>query len=53
MYVENEEPPTKVSTTPSNRPPRAAPGRLPMPPNTAATNALMPGKRPMSGSMVG
>ena len=34
-------------------PPSAAPGRLPMPPSTAATNAFSPGKMPMSGSMAG
>ena len=37
-----------TSTTPSSRPPTSAPRRLPMPPRTAAVNALMPMMKPMS-----
>ena len=36
----------KVSTRPMRRPPSTAPGRLPMPPSTAAVNALTPGVKP-------
>src|SRR5690606_17370299 len=36
----------KFSRKPSSTPPTTAPGRLPMPPMTAAANALMPGKMP-------
>jgi hypothetical protein len=35
------------STTPRISPPTAAPVTLPMPPRTAAVNALMPGTKPM------
>ena len=35
------------STTPRKKPPTIAPGMLPIPPSTAAQNALMPGKKPM------
>src|SRR5581483_10642087 len=35
------------SSTPSNRPPSRAPRMLPMPPSTAAVNALIPGRNPM------
>src|SRR6266508_793519 len=35
------------STEPSSRPPTTAPGMLPMPPRTAAVNALMPGRNPL------
>ena len=35
------------STTPRKNPPTIAPGMLPIPPSTAAQNALMPGKKPM------
>ena len=34
-------------------PPAIAPGMLPMPPTTAATNALSPGMMPISGSIFG
>ena len=34
------------STTPRKKPPNIAPGMLPMPPSTAALNALMPGRKP-------
>src|SRR6478735_5123997 len=37
-----------TSTTPRSRPPTRAPRRLPMPPRTAAVNALMPMMKPMS-----
>src|SRR5690606_10411823 len=36
----------KFSRNPSRTPPTTAPGRLPMPPMTAAANALMPGRIP-------
>src|SRR5690606_38899374 len=36
----------KFSRKPSRTPPITAPGRLPMPPITAAANALMPGSMP-------
>src|SRR5690606_7968123 len=39
----------KASATPSTRPPSMAPGMLPMPPSTAAVNALMPARKPMCG----
>ena len=35
--------------TPSSRPPSRAPGMEPMPPNTAAVKALMPGMEPVVG----
>ena len=34
---------------PMTKPPSTAPGMEPMPPNTAAMNALMPGSEPISG----
>ena len=34
------------------KPPSTAPERLPMPPSTAATNALTPGTKPIKGSIV-
>src|SRR5690606_19957585 len=34
------------SMTPSSKPPSSAPRRLPMPPSTAAANALMPSRNP-------
>ena len=34
-------------------PPRAAPGMLPIPPRTAATNALIPGRFPINGLIDG
>ena len=37
-----------ASIRPRNRPPSMAPGMLPMPPRTAAVNALMPGKKPIA-----
>src|SRR5439155_1613573 len=36
----------KASSRPSTRPPSIAPGMLPMPPSTAAVNALSPGMKP-------
>src|SRR6056297_393125 len=39
---------TKFSRNPSKSPPSTAPGRLPMPPITAAANALMPGRIPIT-----
>ncbi len=38
---------------PMQEPPAIAPGMLPMPPSTAATNALSPGMMPISGSILG
>ena len=38
---------TTVSTTPNTKPPTIAPGIIPIPPNTAATNALIPGIPPL------
>ena len=45
--------PAKISITPSSRPPSSAPGIEPIPPNTAAVNALMPGMDPVVGTSVG
>ena len=42
----NRQGPTD-SNSPRSNPPSAAPGTLPMPPSTAAVNALRPGKNPM------
>ncbi|KEA43050.1 hypothetical protein CR64_04000 [Pseudomonas aeruginosa] len=39
----------KASATPSSRPPSMAPGMLPMPPSTAAVNALIPARKPIPG----
>src|SRR5690606_24276568 len=39
----------KASAMPSSRPPSMAPGMLPIPPSTAAVNALMPARKPMCG----
>ena len=39
----------KISMTPSRMPPSIAPGMEPMPPNTAAVKALMPGMRAGGG----
>src|ERR1051325_952007 len=50
---ENWLPPTKASTMPIVSPPTTAPGTLPMPPRTAAMNALSPGMIPISGSIFG
>ena len=41
-----------ASITPSSSPPRKAPGMEPMPPNTAAVKALMPGMEPVVGMRV-
>ncbi len=38
-----------ASSTPRTRPPIIAPGMLPMPPSTAAVNALRPGMNPVYG----
>ena len=38
---------------PSSRPPSSAPGMEPIPPKTAAVNALMPGMEPVVGTKVG
>ena len=38
-----------ASMMPRSSPPRNAPGMEPMPPNTAAVNALMPGMEPVVG----
>ena len=40
-------PDQKVSINPINNPPSIAPGIDPIPPNTAAVNALIPAKKPM------
>ena len=45
--------PAKISIMPSRMPPTNAPGIEPMPPNTAAVNALMPGIEPVVGIRVG
>ena len=37
----------KLSITPNKIPPNMAPGTLPIPPSTAATNALIPGSDPV------
>ena len=39
----------KISITPRRIPPINAPGMEPIPPNTAATKALMPGIEPVYG----
>ena len=49
--VEDKNPLTNASMTPSNTPPTIAPGMTPIPPRTAATNALSPGMIPIKGSM--
>jgi len=41
--VEDKNPLTNASMTPSSTPPTMAPGMTPIPPRTAATNALSPG----------
>ena len=38
-----------ISITPSNKPPTKAPGIEPIPPNTAAVKALIPGIEPIVG----
>ena len=43
----------KISMMPSRMPPSMAPGMEPMPPNTAAVKALMPGMEPVVGIRVG
>ena len=43
----------RLSMMPSSTPPSIAPGMEPMPPNTAATKALMPGIAPVVGISVG
>ena len=43
----------KFSSTPSNNPPSNAPGIEPIPPNTAAVNALIPGIDPSVGDNEG
>lgn len=43
----------RFSMMPSRMPPTKAPGMDPMPPNTAATKALMPGMAPVVGERVG
>ena len=43
----------KISMMPSSKPPRKAPGMEPIPPNTAAVKALMPGMEPVVGTRVG
>ena len=40
---------TKTSAKPTSRPPTTAPGIEPMPPRTAATNALVPSIMPIVG----
>ena len=42
-----------ASMMPSRIPPTKAPGIEPMPPNTAAVNALMPGMEPVVGCKTG
>ena len=37
----------KLSSSPSTTPPSMAPGMFPIPPSTAAVNALMPGMNPV------
>ena len=44
---------TSVSRIPIINPPRAAPGMLPIPPRTAATKALIPGRFPIKGLIDG
>ena len=43
----------KISMMPSRMPPSMAPGMEPMPPKTAAVQALMPGMAPVVGTRVG
>ena len=43
----------RISMMPSSTPPTMAPGTEPMPPNTAATKALMPGMAPVVGCKMG
>ena len=46
-------PDTICSARPSTRPPSIAPGTLPIPPSTAATNAFRPGMSPIRGCTLG
>ena len=45
------EPLITLSEMPIKKAPTTAPGMDPMPPNTAATNALRPGSAPERGTM--
>src|SRR5690606_1361687 len=49
LYCEEMYAAAKVSARPSSTPPNMAPGMLPIPPSTAAVNALMPARKPMKG----
>src|SRR5262249_21250861 len=50
LYSTEKEADHKVSISPSASPPSIAPGSEPMPPSTAAVNALMPATKPMKKS---
>ena len=52
-YVDCPYPTAITSARPMISPPTIAPGMLPMPPSTAATNAFSPGMIPISGSIRG
>ena len=47
LYSIEMYPDQKVSINPINNPPSIAPGIDPIPPNTAAVNALIPAKKPI------
>src|SRR5690554_6689461 len=49
LYCEEIYAAANVSARPSSTPPSMAPGILPIPPSTAAVNALIPAKKPMKG----
>ena len=51
-WVETK-PLVRLSATPMIKPPSIAPGRMPMPPSTAAMKAFRPGIAPMVGETVG
>src|SRR5215475_3634821 len=48
--VDEMYPVANASARPISRPPSTAPGRLPMPPTTAAVNAKRPAWKPMYGN---
>ena len=51
LYAGSMKVTARLSITPSNSPPSMAPRMLPMPPSTAAVNALSPAEKPMKKSI--
>src|SRR5690606_27496650 len=47
LYSALKQPAVRASATPRSSPPSTAPGMLPMPPSTAAVNALSPAMKPI------